>query len=151
METQLKETNKQSVVLSSLHCLTCSIAWASNLLFFKNTHLRSRHSHFLYKNPSQIQMFNSVKWKTKGNGSLPKRDCFSLASCFSQKFGPTTSNKHTKQYDIKTEKNEVAYDEMSTSYSKASSMWNLQCNRFCKWNGVKLSMCCLIDVTTIFI
>lgn len=39
-------------------------------------------------------------------------------SCFSHRFPhdfePSTSNKHTK-YDIKTEKNEAAYDEKPVS------------------------------------
>lgn len=55
-------------------------------------------------------MENEKKWP------LPKRDCFNSASHrFSHKFAPSTSNKHTKKYDNKTEKKEAMYDARPVS------------------------------------
>lgn len=132
------------------------------------------HSFFLHlffkeiKNSIPNSNVKFCKTENKRKWSLPKRDSFNLASWFSQKFGPTASNKHAKKYEIKTkhkrssiwwEVNKVLKSNTRKHYIwqkfckfyLGNSIWNLQCNRFCKWNWVKCMFYSLIDVTMIFI
>lgn len=73
------------------------------------------HSFFFYcfflfsKITFQIQIFNSVKWRTKRNDPFLRDTVSTLLLTDLLMFAPSISNKHTKKYDIKTEKKEAMY------------------------------------------